>query len=801
MTEQNIKTAAVLPLRDVVVFPGMVVPLFVGRPKSIKALESAMKNSLPIILVAQKNAETDNPKIADVFTTGTLSTILQMVKLQDGTHKVLIEGSQRVQLLQLQDNEYFRAEYQQASIEKSHEDSEINALVRSLKDNFERYAKQNKKTPKELLNSIVSIEDAEKLTDTISAHLNIQISEKQKLLEQLNIGLRLESLLTVVDTELEMIKMEKKIRGRVKTQIEKNQREYYLNEQIKAIQKELNDIDETNSEHGELEKKIAETKLSKQAREKVISELKKLKLMPAMSTEATVVRNYLDTILNLPWNERNEIKTDIGFAKKVLDEDHYGLEEVKERILEFLAVQKRKKKMKGPIMCLVGPPGVGKTSLGKSIAKATSRTYCRMSLGGIRDEAEIRGHRRTYIGSMPGRIIQNINKAKTCNPLMLLDELDKMSADFRGDPASALLEVLDPEQNHAFADHYLDIDFDLSEVMFIATANTLNIPGPLRDRMEIIRIPGYTEQEKIEIAMRYLIPKQIEANGLEKKELSISRAAVKEIIRYYTKESGVRNLEREISKACRKVVKQILTDNDVSKISITIKNIEQYLGVRKTNFGRAYVNNEVGMVTGLAWTEVGGELLHIESTILTGNGKQTLTGHLGKVMKESIQTSFSMIKSRAQSLGIDISSLLKKDIHIHVPEGATPKDGPSAGVGMCVALVSALTNNPVNADVAMTGEITLRGKVLEIGGLKEKLLAALRGGIKKVIIPFDNAKDLIKMPTQVKNELEIIPVKYIDEVFDIALVDDLKPLSDEDYHIMMNVSEGLKKTTQETFSH
>jgi ATP-dependent Lon protease len=801
MTEQIIKTAAVLPLRDVVVFPGMVVPLFVGRPKSIKALESAMKNSLPIILVAQKNAETDNPKIDDVFTTGTISTILQMVKLQDGTHKVLIEGSKRVQLLQLHDNEYFRAEYKQARIEKKHEDSEINALVRSLKDNFERYAKQNKKTPKELLNSIVSIEDAEKLTDTISAHLNIQITEKQKLLEQLNIGLRLESLLTVVDTELEMIKMEKKIRGRVKTQIEKNQREYYLNEQIKAIQKELNDIDETNSEHGELEKKIVETKLSKQAREKVISELKKLKMMPAMSTEATVVRNYLDTILNLPWNERKEIKTDIVFAKKVLDEDHYGLEEVKERILEFLAVQKRKKKMKGPIMCLVGPPGVGKTSLGKSIAKATSRTYCRMSLGGIRDEAEIRGHRRTYIGSMPGRIIQNINKAKTCNPLMLLDELDKMSADFRGDPASALLEVLDPEQNHAFADHYLDIDFDLSEVMFIATANTLNIPGPLRDRMEIIRIPGYTEQEKIEIAVRYLIPKQIEANGLEKKELSISRAAVKEIIRYYTKESGVRNLEREISKACRKVVKQILTDKDVSKVSITIKNLEQYLSVRKTNFGRAYVNNEVGMVTGLAWTEVGGELLHIESTILTGNGKQTLTGHLGKVMKESIQTSFSMIKSRAQSLGIDITSLLKKDIHIHVPEGATPKDGPSAGVGMCVALVSALTNNAVNADVAMTGEITLRGKVLEIGGLKEKLLAALRGGIKKVIIPFDNAKDLIKMPTQVKNELEIIPVKYIDEVFNIALVDDLKPLSDEDYHIMINVSEGLKKSTQETFSH
>ncbi len=800
MTDKK-KLAAVLPLRDVVVFPGMVVPLFVGRLKSIKALESAMKNNHPIILVAQKTAETDDPKISDIYQTGTLSTILQMVKLQDGTHKVLIEGSQRVSLNQLIEKDYFIAEYSEFKQLTVNDANEITVLIRSLKDNFSKYAKLNKKIPKELLNSILNLEDAEKLADTISAHINIQLSEKQKLLEQRNIGLRLESLLILIDTELEMMEMEKKIRGRVKTQIEKNQREYYLNEQIKAIQKELTDIDETNSEHGELEVKIAKTHLTKVAKEKVMAEFKKLKMMPPMSTEATVVRNYLETLLNLPWDTRTEINTDLNFAKKILDEDHYGLDEVKERILEFLAVQKRMNKMKGPIMCLVGPPGVGKTSLGKSIAKATSRTYSRMSLGGVRDEAEIRGHRRTYIGSMPGRIIQNIAKAKTCNPLMLLDELDKMNADFRGDPSSALLEVLDPEQNNTFADHYLDVEFDLSEVMFIATANSLNIPGPLRDRMEIIRIPGYTEQEKIEIAIRYLIPKQIEANGLLKKELSFSKAAIKEIIRYYTKESGVRNLEREISKVCRKVVKEILTNNNLTKMNVSIKNIDDFLGVRKTNYGRATLKNEIGMVTGLAWTEVGGELLHIESTVLTGNGKQTLTGHLGKVMKESIQTSYTMVKSKSQALGIDIKSLMKKDIHIHVPEGATPKDGPSAGVGMCVALVSALTNNPVCADVAMTGEITLRGKVLEIGGLKEKLLAALRGGIKKVIIPFDNAKDLTKMPSQVKDELEIIPVKYIDEVFDIALEHELKPISDEDFHLMINVSEGLKKPSQEPFSH
>ena len=793
--------AAVLPLRDVVVFPGMVVPLFVGRPKSILALESAMKKNLPIILVAQKTPELDSPKIEDIYKVGTLSTILQMVKLQDGTHKVLIEGNSRVDLLNFFEEDYYRSEYKLFNQTQSKNTKETKVLAKSLKESFVKYTKQNKKTPKELTNSIMSIEDFEKLTDTISAHLTIKIEEKQKLLEQNDVNLRLESLLAVLDIELEMMTVERKIRGRVKTQIEKNQREYYLNEQIKAIQKELTGIDEKHSEHSDLEEKIASVKLPKQAKEKVDKEFKKLKMMPPMSTEATVVRNYLETVLNLPWEKRNKVNTDLSYAKKVLDDDHYGLEEVKERILEFLAVQKRKSKMKGPIMCLVGPPGVGKTSLGKSIAKATARTYSRMSLGGVRDEAEIRGHRRTYIGSMPGRIIQNIDKAKTCNPLMLLDELDKMNADFRGDPSSALLEVLDPEQNSTFADHYLDVDFDLSEIMFIATANTLNIPGPLKDRMEIIRISGYTEQEKTEIAVRYLIPKQIEANGLIKKELQFSRAAIKDIIRYYTRESGVRNLEREISKICRKVVKLILTDENTKKVSISLKNLTEFLGIRKTNYGKAALKNEVGLVTGLAWTEVGGELLQIESTIIPGNGKQNLTGHLGKIMKESIEASFSLIKSRAQSLGINLETIYKKDIHIHVPEGATPKDGPSAGVGMCVALVSALTKNPVKADVAMTGEITLRGKVLEIGGLKEKLLAALRGGIKKVIIPFDNAKDLVKMPLQVKNELEIIPVKFIDEVFEIALEKEINPISDQEFKIMLNVSKDLKKSDQETFSH
>ncbi|MCB1603916.1 MAG: endopeptidase La, partial [Xanthomonadales bacterium] len=668
-TENNL--TAVLPLRDLVIFPGMVVPLFVGREKSLKALEHSMKNNKPIVLVSQKNAETDNPGIEDIYSIGTLANILQMVKLQDGTHKVLIEGIHKVGLNHIQDGEFFTSVIAKIEDTKTLKPHELEVLVKSLKKQFDYFSKQDSKIPKELISSVTNIDDASKLADTISAHINISLDKKQDLLEQPDVAKRIESLLMVLDTELEMIEVEKKIRKRVKKQIERNQKEYYLNEQIKAIQRELTDIDEKNSEYGELEKKIAETKLSQNAREKVLQEFRKLKLMPPMSTEATVVRNYLDTILNLPWEKRNKVKTDLEYARKILDEDHFGLEEVKERILEFLAVQKRKKKMKGPIMCLVGPPGVGKTSLGKSIAKATSRVYSRMSLGGVRDEAEIRGHRRTYIGSMPGRIIQNLTKAKSCNPLMLLDELDKMSSDFRGDPSSALLEVLDPEQNSTFADNYLDMEFDLSEVMFIATANSLNIPGPLRDRMEVISIPGYTEHEKIEIAIKYLIPKQIESNGLKKSELTISRAGIREIIRYYTKESGVRNLEREISKVCRKVVKQILTDEKIKKINISIKNIEEYLGVRKTNYGKAEQKNEVGMVTGLAWTEVGGELLQIESTVLPGNGKQILTGHLGKVMKESIQASYSVVKSKAQSLGIDIAALEQKDIHIHVPEGAT----------------------------------------------------------------------------------------------------------------------------------
>ena len=800
MNEKKLTTAAILPLRDVVVFPGMVVPLFVGRLKSIKALQAAMKDNMPIVMATQKSAEKDDPGTKDIYQIGTLSVILQMVKLQDGTHKVLIEGQYRVNISQLEDKEFLHAKY--TAIEtKAATGATVSALVLNIKDKFYNLAKKNKKIPKELLNSLMAMDDAQKLADTISAHLQVKIEARQKLLECSDLISLLDEILLLLDLELDRIKMDRKIKGRVKSQIEKNQREYYLNEQIKAIKKELTDIDEKHSDFNEYEKKIAQTVLPKAAFEKIKAEFKKLKLMPPMSAEATVVRNYLDTLLDLPWEQRDTINSDLTHAQKILDEDHYGLDEVKERILEFLAVQKRKEKLKGPIMCLVGPPGVGKTSLGKSIAKATGRTYSRMSLGGMRDEAEIRGHRRTYIGAMPGRIIQNIKKAKTLNPLMLLDELDKMSTDFRGDPSSALLEVLDPEQNHSFADNYLDVEFDLSEVMFIATANSLNIPGPLLDRMEIIRIPGYTEQEKIEIAMRYLIPKQIDANGLLKKEVVFSKAAIKDIIRYYTKESGVRNLEREIAKICRKIVKQILLEKNTHKVNISIKNIADYLGVRKTNFGTALKKSEVGMVTGLAWTKVGGELLQIESTVLDGTGKQTLTGHLGKVMKESIQTSYSMVKSRAQSLGIAVKTLINKDIHIHVPEGATPKDGPSAGVGMCVALVSALTNNPVKAEVAMTGEITLRGKVLEIGGLKEKLLAALRGGIKKVIIPFDNAKDLIKMPTQVKNELEIFPVKYIDEVFEIALENDLKPISDEELNIMLNVESELKKPQQGSFSH
>jgi len=772
-----LEKSSVLPLRDVVIFPGMVVPLFVGREKSILALENAMKHNQPVVLVAQKQPEIDEPQTADVFEVGTLSSILQMVKLQDGTHKVLIEGKSRVRIHDLEDSDYFKAFYTDLKTITPTAETEILAMKRALKDRFKDYVRKHKKIPKEIINNIVSIEDIGKLTDTISAHLVIKHQDKQKLLEMLDEGERLEHILAQIESELELIVMEKKIRGRVKGQIEKNQREYYLNEQIKAIKKELTDIDESHSEYADLEKKIAETKLSDSAREKVESEFKKLQMMPPMSAEATVVRNYLDTILALPWQKRSELKLDLKYAKKILDEDHYGLDEIKERILEYLAVQQRTPKMKGAIMCLVGPPGVGKTSLGKSIAKATNRQFSRFSLGGVSDESEIRGHRRTYIGSMPGRVIQNITKVKSCNPVMILDELDKMSRDFRGDPAAALLEVLDPEQNSAFTDHYLEVDFDLSEVMFIATANSLNIPAPLRDRMEIIRIPGYTEEEKIEIAVRYLLPKQLKAHGLKKSEVKLSKAAIKDIVRYYTRESGVRSLEREIAKIARKAVKQLLTDENITSINVSVKNLNDYLGVKKVSFGVAEKSDEVGTVTGLAWTEVGGDLLQIEAAVYPGTGKLSLTGHLGTVMKESIQTALSVVKSRASLFGISPELFNKHDIHVHVPEGATPKDGPSAGIGMCTALVSALSQNPVKANVAMTGEITLRGRVLAIGGLKEKLLAALRGGVKTVIIPKENEKNLSEMPAQITEKLNIIPVKWIDEVLTLALSQKIKEYS------------------------
>ncbi|WP_395377921.1 endopeptidase La [Marinicella sp. W31] len=774
--------SSVLPLRDVVVFPGMVVPLFVGREKSIMALETAMRNNSPIILVAQKHPEIDQPGLEDIYDIGTISSVIQMVKLQDGTHKVLIEGKSRVKLSHIEDGDFFQANHQIIESKTDTLESEAKALIRSLKDRFNVYVKRHSKIPEEVLNTVKGIEEPGKIADTIAAHLVIKHQEKQKILEMTNAIQRMEHILTVIESELELIIIEKKIQGRVKGQIEKNQREYYLNEQMKAIKKELTDIDESNSEYADLEKKIAEAKLSEQAREKVESEFKKLQMMPAMSAEATVVRNYLDTVLSLPWKKRSKLHQDLAYAKEVLDEDHFGLEEIKERILEYLAVQQRTPKMKGAIMCLVGPPGVGKTSLGKSIAKATNRKFCRFSLGGVSDESEIRGHRRTYIGSMPGRVIQNLAKVKSCNPVVILDELDKMSRDFRGDPSAALLEVLDPEQNNAFTDHYLEVDFDLSEVMFIATANSLNIPPALRDRMEIIRLPGYTEQEKLEIASRYLIPKQLKAHGLKKSEVSISKAALRELVRYYTRESGVRGLEREIAKISRKAVKEILTDKGTNKISVSVKNLDQYLGVKKYSFGTAEKNNEVGTVTGLAWTQVGGDLLQIESAVYPGTGKLSFTGHLGNVMKESIQAALSVVKARAGVLGIHADVFKKQDIHIHVPEGATPKDGPSAGIAMCTAMVSALTENPVRSTVAMTGEITLRGRVLEIGGLKEKLLAALRGGIKTVLIPEDNRKNLAKLPDQIKEGLDIIPVKWIDEVLTIALSNKLKPVKPDAEH-------------------
>ncbi len=782
MTEETTSAVPVLPLRDVVVYPHMVIPLFVGREKSINALDSAMQQDKKILLVAQKNAEIDDPSADDIHEIGTLSTILQLLKLPDGTVKVLVEGAERARIDSFESLDTFftaNIDILLSQDEEEEKEKELEVLTRSLLAMFEQYVKLNKKVPPEILTSLSGIDEPGRLADTIAAHMSLKLDEKQKILEIESCRERIERLMGLIEGEIDIMQIEKRIRGRVKQQMEKSQREYYLNEQMKAIQKELGDMEDAPNELEELQQKIDKAGMSKEALEKATSEINKLKMMSPMSAEATVVRNYIDWLVSVPWKKRSKTRNDLAAAEDVLEEDHYGLEKVKERILEYLAVQQRVRKLKGPILCLVGPPGVGKTSLGRSIARATNRKFTRMSLGGVRDEAEIRGHRRTYIGSLPGKIVQNLSKVAVRNPLFLLDELDKMSMDFRGDPSSALLEVLDPEQNNVFNDHYLEVDFDLSDVMFVATANTLNIPAPLLDRMEVIRIPGYTEDEKINIAMRYLVPKQIKDNGLKDKEISISQNAIRDIIRYYTREAGVRNLEREISKICRKVVKELVLKERDRKISVTPRNIDKYLGVRRFRYGLAEDRDQVGQVTGLAWTEVGGELLTIESTIVPGKGKMIHTGQLGDVMKESIQAATTVVRSRSAMLGIDPEFYQKYDIHIHVPEGATPKDGPSAGVGMCTALVSALTNIPVRADVAMTGEITLRGEVLPIGGLKEKLLAAHRGGITTVLIPEENRKDLVEIPKNVKDKLDIRPVKWIDQVLQEALTHQPVPLPDE----------------------
>ena len=760
----------VLPLRDVVVYPHMVIPLFVGRQRSIDALDVAMKDNKQILLVAQKEAEVDEPEFTDLYEIGTLANILQLLKLPDGTVKVLVEGVQRSKvLLYKETGSFFSAAVEKIDDVFSLSEKERDVLQRAVTNTFDQYVKLNSKIPPEVLNALAGIDDSSRLADTMAAHMSLKVSEKQTVLETADIEKRLEGLMALMEGEVDLLEMEKKIRVRVKQQMEKNQREYYLNEQMKAIQKELGDMDDVPNEIEELEKKIANAGMSKEAKKKADTELNKLKLMPAMSAEATVVRNYIDWMVNVPWKKKTKVSHDLKIAEQVLEAEHYGLEKVKERILEYLAVQQRVKQLKGPILCLVGPPGVGKTSLGESIARATNRIYVRMALGGVRDEAEIRGHRRTYIGSMPGKILQNLAKVKTRNPMFLLDEIDKMAADFRGDPASALLEVLDPEQNHTFSDHYLEVDFDLSDVMFVATANTMNIPSALLDRMEVIRLAGYTEDEKINIAIRYLIPKQIKNNGLKDYEIEISEAAVRDMIRYYSREAGVRNLERDVSKICRKVVKGLLLSTEKTKISISPENLNDYLGVRRFSYGLAEEQDQIGQVTGLAWTEVGGELLTIETAVIPGKGKHSATGKLGDVMKESIEAAMTVVRSRSELLGIDNEVFQKNDIHIHVPEGATPKDGPSAGIGMCTAIISALTKIPVRANVAMTGEITLRGEVLPIGGLKEKLLAAHRGGITIVLIPADNEKDLAEIPDNIKQNLDIRPVKWIDEVLAVAL--------------------------------
>jgi len=770
----------VLPLRDIVVFPHMIVPLFVGREKSVRALEDVMREDKQILLVAQKNAAQDEPQPEDIYSVGTVSTVLQLLKLPDGTVKVLVEGGRRAKIMKYGDkHEFFQAEVEFID-EQDGDEKELEALSRSVVGEFEQYIKLNKKIPPEALVSINQIEDASKLADTVASHLALKISEKQELLEIQTTGERLERVYSYMEGEIGVLQVEKKIRSRVKRQMEKTQREYYLNEQLKAIQKELGEGEEGKDENAELEEKIKKTRLSKEAREKCMGEFKKLKSMSPMSAEATVVRNYLDWILGIPWKKKSPVKKDLNEAQEILDADHYGLEKVKERILEYLAVQTRTKKLKGPILCLVGPPGVGKTSLGKSIARSTGRKFVRMSLGGVRDESEIRGHRRTYIGSMPGKVVQGMKKAKVSNPLFLLDEIDKMGADWRGDPASALLEVLDPEQNSTFNDHYLEVDYDLSDVMFVTTANTMNMPGPLMDRMEIIRLSGYTEDEKVEIAKRHLIRKQVEAHGLKESEWSISDGALRDLIRYYTREAGVRSLEREIAKLARKATKEILMEADVDHVKVTSRNIEKYSGVKRYRYGELEEEDKVGITTGLAWTEVGGEILQIEALMVPGKGRMTITGKLGDVMTESIQAAKSFVQSRATTFGILPPLFHKRDIHVHVPEGATPKDGPSAGVGMVTSIVSVLTGVAVRKDVAMTGEITLRGRVLPIGGLKEKLLAALRSGIKTVLIPADNEKDLAEIPDNVKKGLKIIPVARVEEVLEHALVEPLTPIEWEE---------------------
>ena len=781
MGSSSVTELPLLPLRDVVVYPHMVLPLFVGREKSIEALEDAMATDKQVLLVAQRNASDDNPGADDIYQVGTVSNILQLLKLPDGTIKVLVEGGYRAMVDNVNDDDSFAVAGVREIESEDIPEEEVEALLRSTIGQFEKYVNLSKKVPTEVLTSLTGIDEPGRLADTIAAHMSVDLDEKQKILEISGVRARLEHLMGLMEAEIDLFQVEKRIRGRVKKQMEKSQREYYLNEQMKAIQKELGDMDEAPNELDEIQARIDEAKMPQEAEEKALSELGKLKMMSPMSAEASVVRSYIDWMVNVPWSKRSKVKHDLRRATRILDEDHYGLDEVKERILEYLAVQKRVRKVKGPVLCLVGPPGVGKTSLGESLARATNRKFVRMALGGVRDEAEIRGHRRTYIGSMPGKLLQKMSKAGVKNPLFLLDEVDKMGMDHRGDPASAMLEVLDPEQNHAFNDHYLEVDYDLSDVMFVCTSNTMNIPGPLLDRMEVIRIPGYTEDEKLNIAQRYLIPKQIKLNGLKADEIDISEEALIDVIRYYSREAGVRSLEREIAKVCRKMVKGFALGDFTEKTEVTSEMLPDLLGVRKYNYGIAEEENKIGQVTGLAWTSVGGELLTIEAVAVTGKGLHVKTGSLGDVMQESIQAATTVVRSRSQMLGIAATYHEKHDVHIHVPEGATPKDGPSAGVAMCTALVSVCTGIPVRADVAMTGEITLRGEVLPIGGLKEKLLAARRGGIKTVIIPKENERDLKEVPDNIKDQLEILAVKWIDEVLAIALESMPEPLSDEDY--------------------